>query len=571
MEKNKGLRLPFKLSLMVAIPILLVTLIGIILGALKQNELSGNLVEREISGIANSVREVYMEMGGDAPFTMDGDTLMKGDVTLSGNYELIDRLKEETDVELSLFFGDNRVLTTLTNDAGQREINTQLSSNVYQTVQSGKNYYAKELELFGKPYAGYYVPLYQPGTEEIVGSIFCGRSRDQVNSGMKSTIFSMAGAMMGVFIVAFVIVLFMVIRIVKSLSGAVSNLGEVAKGALNLEITPRLLRRADEVGDMTRAIQTLIHSLRDILTRITTSADELGNFSNNFSDSFDKIAESITSVNTAVEEIANGANGQANETNDANEKVTQMGKSLDETAANVETLNSSSEKMREYNSKAIANLKELDDICLKTKDSVILVQNQTNMTNQSAQEIREATDLITDIANQTNLLSLNASIEAARAGENGRGFAVVADEIRDLSEQSRQSAEEIIQIVNNLLENSNTSVHTMNDVADNIQVQNKKLEETSTMFQSLNDEIHEVANAIVQIREQTALLNDQKNNVLEIVNSLAAIAEENAASTEETSASMLELHKVIEACHQSTSELVEIAQELSENAQHFEL
>lgn len=571
MEKNKGLRLPFKLSLMVAIPILLVTLIGIMLGAVKQSELSGNLVEREISGIASSVREVYTEIGGDAPFIMDGDTLKKGDVTLSGNYELIDRLKGQLDVELSLFFGDNRVLTTLTNDSGQREINTQLSSNVYQIMQSGKNHYAKELELFGKPYAGYYVPLYQPGTEEIVGSIFCGRSRDQVNSGMKSTIFSMAGAMMGVFIVAFVIVLFMVIRIVKSLSGAVSNLGEVAKGALNLEITPRLLRRADEVGDMTRAIQTLIHSLREILTRITTSADELGNFSNNFSDSFDKIADSIKSVNTAVEEIANGANGQANETNDANEKVTQMGRSLDETAANVETLNSSSEKMREYNSKAIANLKELDDICLKTKDSVILVQDQTNMTNQSAQEIREATDLITDIANQTNLLSLNASIEAARAGENGRGFAVVADEIRDLSEQSRQSAEEIIQIVNNLLENSNTSVHTMNDVADNIQVQNKKLEETSTMFQSLNDEIHEVANAIVQIREQTALLNDQKNNVLEIVNSLAAIAEENAASTEETSASMLELHKVIKTCHESTSELVTIAQELSENAQHFEL
>lgn len=571
MEKNKGLRLPFKLSLMVAIPILLVTLIGILLGAVKQNELSGSLVEREISGIANSVREVYTEMGGKAPFAMDGDTLMKGDETLSGNYELIDRLKGQLDVELSLFFGDNRVLTTLTNDAGQREINTQLSSNVYQTVQSGKNFYAEELELFGKPYAGYYVPLYQPGTDEVVGSIFCGRSREQVNAGLRSTVFSMAGAMIGVFIVAFVIVLFMVIRIVKSLSGAVSNLGEVAKGALNLEITPRLLRRADEVGDMTRAIQTLIHSLREILAKITTSADELGNFSNSFSDSFDKIAESIKSVNAAVDEIANGANGQANETMDANEKVTEMGKSLDETAANVEILNSSSEKMREYNGKAIANLKELDNICTKTKDSVILVQNQTNMTNQSAQEIREATDLITDIANQTNLLSLNASIEAARAGENGRGFAVVADEIRDLSEQSRQSAEEIIQIVNNLLDNSNTSVHTMNDVADNIQVQNKKLEETGKMFQSLNDEIHEVVNAIIQIREQTALLNNQKNNVLEIVNSLAAVAEQNAANTEETSASMLELDKVIETCHSSTSDLVTIAQELSENAKHFEL
>lgn len=571
MKNKRGMRLSFKLSMMVAVPILLVTLIGIWLGASKQNELSENLVQREVSGIANSVREIYTAVGGEAPFKLDGETLTKGSETLSGNFEIIDQLKKQLDVELSLFYGDTRILTTLVDDSGNREINTQLSPDVYEKLKKGENYYAEKLELFGDSYSGYYVPLCQPGTDEIVGSIFCGRSRAQVNKGLKSTIFSMAFIMLGLFAVAFVIVLYVVFRLVRSLDGAVANLAQVAKGALNLELKPRLLQRTDEIGDMTRAIQSLIHSLRDILSSIISSSHKLEDYSNNFTSSFDTIADSINNVNVAVEEIANGATGQAGETLNANQKVTEMGKALDDAASNVETLNGSSDKMREYNKIAGENLKELNRICEKTRDSVVTVQNQTNLTNQSAQEIREATDLITDIANQTNLLSLNASIEAARAGENGKGFAVVADEIRNLSEQSRQSAEEIMQIVNNLLDNSNTSVRTMSEVADNIEMQNQKLKETGNMFRSLNSEIYEVANAITQIREQTVTLDNHKNTVLGIVDNLAAIAQENAASTEETSASMMELHKIIQTCHEASSELVQLAQDLSENAEHFDL
>ena len=255
----------------------------------------------------------------------------------------------------------------------------------------------------------------------------------------------------------------------------------------------------------------------------------------------------------------------------ANQKVAEMGQALEETSANVETLNSSSEKMKEYNQTAGNNLEELNVISEKTKESVIAVQKQTNLTNESAQQIREATELITDIADQTNLLSLNASIEAARAGENGKGFAVVADEIRNLSEQSRQSAERIVEIVTDLLDNSDTSVRTMNEVVQNIEVQNDKLSETGHMFDSLDAEINEVAAAITQIRQQTAALNKQKEMVTGIVDSLAAIAEENAASTEETSASMLKLNEIVEACHQATGQLTSLAEQLAENTKQFEI
>lgn len=571
MEKKKGLRLAFKLSLMVAVPILLVTLTGICLGAVKQGQLSNTLVEREISGIARSVREVYMGLESDEPFTLKDGTLSKGSTTLSDNYEIIDKLKSEQDVELSLFFGDTRLLTTLTDESGKREINTQMSDAVYSQINKGEDYYARDIELFGTSYAGYYVPLYQPGSNEIIGSIFCGRSQKQINTSMRDTVLSMAGAMLGIFILTFIIVLFLVTRIIKVLNGAVTNLNQVARGALNINMGSSILTRSDEVGDIARSVQRLIHSLREILTNITTSAKSLEEFSDTFSTSFDVIANSINDVNTAVDEIANGATGQAGETMNASEKVNDMGNSLDQTAASIETLNNSSGKMKEYNKTAAKNLTELYDISEKTKESVLLVQDQTNLTNQSAQKIREATELITNIAGQTNLLSLNASIEAARAGENGKGFAVVADEIRQLSEQSRESAEKIAEIVNSLLENSNTSVHTMNEVAENIQRQNDKLLETGNMFKSLNGEINDVTDAIEHISEQTVTLDEHKNTVLGIVDSLAAIAQQNAASTEETSASMLQLQKTIQTCHEATSDLVKLAKELSNNTKHFEL
>ena len=571
LKKKKGMRLAFKLSLTVSIPLLLITLIGIAISAGKQNSISKNLVEREVSGIAASVREAYIEMADGADFAMSGDTLKKGNETLSENYELIDKLKQERDVELSIFYGDTRVLTTLKDSSGKREINKKMSKEIYDIIQRGESYFTDDLELFGVPYSGCYVPLYQPNSDKIVGSIFCGRSQAEVNAAVHSTIVSMALSMMGVFIVAIVIGMFVITRIAKHLDGAVDYLGTLSKGALNLTVKKDLVVRKDEVGDIARAIQRLVESMRDIITNITTSSQALQGFSEEFSASFDRIAESINNGNIAVDEIANGSSSQAAETMSASQKVTQMGTALDETTANVETLGSSSVKMREYNKTAAKNLDELSAISETTKSSVLLVQNQTNQTNDSAQEIREATELITDIANQTNLLSLNASIEAARAGENGRGFAVVADEIRNLSEQSRESAERIVEIVNTLIANSNTSVTTMNEVAENIRTQNNKIEETGEMFRSLNEEIAEVTEAIEKIRKQTEALDVQKKEVLDIVDGLAAIAEQNAAGTEETSASMAEFHEIIDSCHEATEELTKLAQNLADHTERFTL
>ena len=172
---------------------------------------------------------------------------------------------------------------------------------------------------------------------------------------------------------------------------------------------------------------------------------------------------------------------------------------------------------------------------------------------------------------QTNLLSLNASIEAARAGEMGRGFAVVAEEIRGLADQSRESADKIRSIVENLISNSNQSVQIMNGVVGEIHQQNEKLGTTLNVFSTLNQEVQKVVGEINVISGELDHIENYKTDVVEKIDGLTEISQNNAASTEETAATMDQLAEIVEDCRQATTQLNEIAGSLNANAKKFQL
>ena len=155
---------------------------------------------------------------------------------------------------------------------------------------------------------------------------------------------------------------------------------------------------------------------------------------------------SLDQTEQAVTTITDNTISQADHTVDMKEKINAISRTIDEIAENVSMLAQSAEHMKESNKAAEAIMEELVNISKESGIAIENVRQQTDLTNQSAQEIRTATEIIAGISNQTNLLALNASIEAARAGEHGRGFAVVAEEIRTLADQSRESTEQINQI-----------------------------------------------------------------------------------------------------------------------------
>ncbi len=569
LKKKKGLNLIAKILGAVTIPlIILVILTGLALRAVGTNVAEG-LTERELRTAVFALED-KLKLQDDGEFIVEGTSLLKGDYDLTADTAFFDEFLEHTEVDITVFWGNTRYATSITDAAGKRVVGTTIPDELYNNIRKNGTHFTTSVNIQGRDYYGYYELLedYGEGQEVLV---FAGKDSAAVKELYNGTVRSNITFISILAAVIIVLVAVIVMTIVGAIGLSVRSLTRVADGELDVALTKRLLTRSDEVGNIARAIHSLIENLRQIVKNINKSSVSLGAFSNHFKERFGTVNTSINNVNIAVEEIANGASNQANETQTVTEQMVQMGNSVNETLGNVNRLMDNADEMRNQNQEVNSSLQELIKINKETIESVQNVQKQTNVTNAAAMQIRSAIDIISDIADQTNLLSLNASIEAARAGEHGKGFAVVAEEVRTLADQSLAAVNQITETIENLINNSNISVEVMNEVMKEMDYQSQKLSETRNVFSKLDGNINEVASAVGMIRNETNAINEVKDVVLESLESLAAISEENAASTEETAATMGELHQIIMECNEELQELQDMADFLDENVSRFSL
>lgn len=358
-------------------------------------------------------------------------------------------------------------------------------------------------------------------------------------------------------------------RTAQHIKESEKKLGRLAEGDLVFTVDEKLLARGDEIGSIARYLERVRESLTGMIMSVADTNDELNQSSERFSQKFEDISESILNANKAIEELAQGATNQAGETETVNNKITELGNVIETEKSDVSKLDESVSAMMKYSAGASESIRELDQITGVTIDAIDVVSAQTNKNNDSAANINKAVEIIKGLAAQTNLLSLNASIEAARAGEAGRGFAVVAEEIRNLSEESSSNAQEIESIVKELTDNVEVSVNKMQEVTKNVQEQQKRLQDTQTAFDHLYEEIQSVSEVTKEINDQTSILASLKQIVTDSVNNLASVVEENAASTQQTSASMEMLSQAIDECTEDTLNLVRLSQRQGEEVSKF--
>lgn len=372
-------------------------------------------------------------------------------------------------------------------------------------------------------------------------------------------------------IAAFAISTWSGMRITKGIKLVEGHLRQSAMGDLSFTVSPALLKRGDEIGGMARSLENVRQSLANMLGSVIHTGESLNQSSEKFSEKFGYISDSIRNTNQAIDDLAQGATNQANETETVNEKIVELGSVIEVEKNGVNKLGEAVSAMMQHSTEASESIKELDEITKVTIEAIEVVSKQTNKNNDSAANITKAIEIIKGLANQTNLLSLNASIEAARAGEAGKGFAVVAEEIRNLSEESSGNAKEIESIVKELVGNVEVSVAKMEEVTRNVQNQQNRLNETREAFEHLNKEVAMVEEVTKEIGSQTEILGSLKQIVTDSVNSLASVVQENAASTEETSASMTLLSQTLGECTEDTEGLVKLSHLLNEQGSKFQL
>ena len=410
------MKLKGKLLLVSIVPVIVASLV---IGIYVSNKATSSM-KAEIKDALHStcllLRDDSTETEGN-DYHIENDQLFNGTRNLTLETEIMDNIKSSTGIVTTIFYGNTRYSTSVIQDDGKRALLTTAGDAVVTKVINNKEeYFAENVNVVGKPYFAYYIPLLDDNGN-AVGMVFAGKPQANVNATVRSLAMGIILVAVLVILACFAIVWVIAASISKRFNYSVVTLSAVAGGDLTNEIPDKYLANKDESGDICRSINDLQDKLHEIVENIKDKSSDVDSFADTLGGTCEKCSTSLDQIEHSVQEIAEGATSQATDTTDATEKVIQMGELVERTNESIEKLNEVADGMETSGKAASETLTKLEGVNAKAKDAIEIIYEQTNTTNESAKNIGEAVSLITSIAEETNLLSLNASIEAARAGE----------------------------------------------------------------------------------------------------------------------------------------------------------
>ncbi len=551
-------------------------LIGICMSLVAVNRIGYGIYDEAYVGMhatTLAVRDIF-EIGHDGEYSMDGNgELWKGDnFNISQATDIVDHIKKNTGMDVTVFWGDTRVLTSMTDEKGSRQIGTKAPEEVVNAVlKEGESYQNRNVNILGKKYVVYYVPIYQQGEKggEIVGMIFLGTPQETITEIVNKSVFQLLIVIISGIALTASIVFFLTRRIVSALNRSMCFLDDISKGNLKVHIEDELLQRKDEIGNLGRNIEKLKNELRDIVEGIKESSDNFHDESENLQKISEEVYHVMKEVDGSTQEIAKSCTEQAEGASHASQNVTEMGEMIKYNGSEIIKINEIVEQMKEVSGNARVQFKELNDVMENVKESIYFLSEQTNLTEESVKKIGAATELITSIASQTNLLSLNASIEAARAGENGKGFSVVASEIQQLSIQSNTAAGKIKDIVEDLNKNASYTLDKVGDMKSVIARQEDNIKRVNESFKDVHIGIDETVKGIEVIINKADELEHTRESTVAIVQSSAALSEENTASIEEIMASIGIIYENVQNISYNSKVLNQLSQQMKEKVGVF--
>lgn len=496
--------------------------------------------------------------------------IFKGDTNLSQKQDGIDKFTDDNDANITIFYGVDSKVTSLRDSNNKRMLSLKAPDSVWEKVKTGETYKSDHIDIDGVDYTGVYFPL-KNYNGNIVGMLFAGEPRTAITSFIIQKVIALVGVTIIVLLVIAVITLMFSRKIANALVTVNRLFVSLSNGDLTMKVDPNMLKRNDEIGEMAGSVQALISKLNGIVTGLTESADQLYKSGDEMAATASQSSKATEEISSAVEDISKGAVSQAEEIQNASSHIANMGKLIEEIVEKVSNLTQAANVMGNAGDTSMNTMVELSESNDHTTEAVNKIADQIELTNESVGKIGEAAAFITNIADQTSLLALNASIESARAGEAGKGFAVVASEIQKLASQSDEAAGEIKQIIEKLKQESEKTVEEMNSTKLLINEQVVKLNATRDSFVDVSDGINVSRQETAAIEINAGSCDDARQQVNDVIANLSAISEQNAASAEETTASMQELTATISMLSTTANDLMKISEKLNSEMKFFKI
>ena len=459
-------------------------------------------------------------------------------------------------------YEDNKIITST-----DSSFNKSLNSDIYSTLSSSRKTIVQDELISNEMHLMVYKPIFINGT--YFGAVSVAHPLSSFDDTLINLFKSNAFIIIGM-VVIFVAVMFFVAHMVSTpLHKAAKMLKAISECNLTYDISVK--SSCKEIMAIITAINQVKSNLVDIVTNVRSSTELLEDENTTFDSRLDGISDTVQNINLAIAEIAEGSATQAKDIMDIVSQSSDLTDISTCSKDNISALAVSIENMNTVSVTADESLSNLISLNQMAKENIEVVVEHTNATNISAEKIQDAVTIIKDIANKTNLLSLNASIEAARAGEQGRGFAVVADEIRMLANSSAESAITIEGAIKELLANSNESVKTMEEVLTSSNREYNALVETSSAFDVLRDEVSNVKTACNGVATQVDRLLLIRSSISDSTANLSSVSEQNVASSAETASNMNDLSNNIETFKDDSEIIKTLGVELNEYIKIFKV
>ena len=568
------LELTIKYTALISIIIFIIAIVSI---SLSRQMLNTHIKDTKLESNLKIFKE-FIKQDYEGLKIADGELSGENGKIIRENYDLVDKMSEMTSDVFTIFSSKNgdfeRISTNIKTEGGARAVGTTLDkgSDAYQHISKGENYIGSG-QILGEAYIGAYEPISANGS--IIAILFTGVSQKSIDSQAKAGITKLT---LWIIILAFIsivasiiITIFISNSMVKPIRKISAIAAEISNANLCVTFDEKDIKKRNEIGDVTRAMSNMAENLRTIVNHITdhsqntaATAEELTATAQSTNESASSVAESVSAISKQAREQVKEIQVAADNVESTSALVQNMIAELDELSNAIENINAKKNEGKKA-------LYELIRLTNENSKDAANISNVIVETNESAERISKASDMIQSISEQTNLLALNAAIEAARAGESGKGFAVVAEEIRKLAENSAVFTDEIKGIIQDLMTKTRNAVDIIGTVVDKMNEQNENTELTGEKFNEIESAV-ELSNTIVnKVKDSSEEIETSNNAITEVTKNLISIAEQNAITSAEALESVESQVSSIGDISNASENLATIATNLQGEVAEFQI